>query len=49
MYIDTFNNNKISKGTEDVFYKIIQTTHTYYKYCQLLTKPMFLLKKLYEK
>ena len=23
MYIDTFNNNKISKGTEDIFYKII--------------------------
>ena len=49
MYVDTFN-NKISKGSADIFYKIIQTIHTYYNYCQLLTKPnMFLLKKLHEK
>lgn len=28
MCIDTFN-NKIIKGTADIFYKIIQTIHTY--------------------
>lgn len=50
MYVDTFNNNKISKGSADIFYKIIQIIHTYYNYCQLPTKPnMFLLKKLHEK
>lgn len=40
MCIDSFNNNKISKGTADIFYKITQTINTCY---QILTKPNMLL------
>lgn len=42
MCIDSFNNNKISKGTADIFYKITQTINTCY---QILTKPNMLLWK----